>query len=101
MPEKPQFYVTPTRPGNFGEHIDYKVNIDDFFEQNRVYNEAQEETTGIRRTQHYLINAVFYGALLSFARVYAMMYIQRLSGWTRYDKDTYAEFNIGAIPPGN
>jgi ubiquinol-cytochrome c reductase iron-sulfur subunit len=35
MPEAPLYHVTPTRPGNFGDHIDFKINIDNFFEENR------------------------------------------------------------------
>lgn len=97
MPEQQQYYVTPSRPGNFGDHIDFKANIDDFFEQNRVFN---EEDTSIKRTQTYILNALFYGALLSYGRVYALAVIGRLSGWKRYDQDTYTEFDIGEVPPG-
>ena len=89
--------MTPVRPGNFGDHLDHKVNIDNFFEENRAWN---EEDTSIRRTQAYIVNAIFYGALLSYARIFAMTAVQRISGWTRYDRDTYAEFDISAIPPG-
>ena len=97
MPDKAQYHVTPVRPGNFGEHVDHKVNIDNFFEENRAWN---EEDTSIRRTQAYIVNAVFYGAMLSYARIFALTAIQRISGWTRYDRDTYAEFDISSIPPG-
>jgi len=45
--EKPQFFVTSARPGNFGDHIDFKVNIDNWFDENRVHNEHE---TDIRRT---------------------------------------------------
>jgi len=43
---------------------------------------------------------VYYGGLLSFARLYAMGVIGRLNGWKRYDRDTYMEVDIGALPPG-
>ena len=46
------------------------------------------------------MNAVFYGGMLSFARVYALAVIGRLNGWKRYDKDTYMEMDIGDLPPG-
>jgi len=45
--EKPQFFVTSARPGNFGDHIDFKANIDNWFDENRVHNEHE---TDIRRT---------------------------------------------------
>lgn len=35
MPDAPIFHVTPTRPGNFGSHLDFKINIDNWFEENR------------------------------------------------------------------
>ena len=35
VPAEQQYYVTPSRPGNFGENLDFKVNIDNWFEENR------------------------------------------------------------------
>nr|QBC88377.1 ubiquinol-cytochrome c reductase iron-sulfur subunit [Philasterides dicentrarchi] len=95
--DKPQFFVTSARPGNFGDHLDFKVNIDNWFEENRVHNEHE---TDIRRTQIYTLTAVYYGGLLSFARIYALGVIGRLNGWKRYDRDTYLETDIGELPPG-
>lgn len=97
VPDQQQFYVTPSRPGNFGDHIDFKANIDNFFEDNRTHNEGNVQ---MKRTQSYILNALFYGALMSYARVYALGVIGRLNGWKRYDRDTYAEFDIGEVPPG-
>lgn len=45
------------------------------------------------------MTAVYYGGLLSFARLYAMGVIGRLNGWKRYDRDTYMEVDIGELPP--
>jgi len=45
--EKPQFFVTSARPGNFGDHLDFKVNLDNWFDENRVHNEHE---TDIKRT---------------------------------------------------
>lgn len=39
VPDKAQFFVTSSRPGNFGDHIDFKSTIDNWFEENRVNNE--------------------------------------------------------------
>lgn len=44
----PRFWVTPTRPSNFGDHVDLKVNIDNWFEDNRLHNESSG--TDVRRT---------------------------------------------------
>jgi ubiquinol-cytochrome c reductase iron-sulfur subunit len=35
IPQKPQFFVSPSRPGNFGDHIDFKCNIDNWYNDNR------------------------------------------------------------------
>lgn len=35
--EKPNFFVTSARPGNFGDHLDFKVNIDNWFDENRCF----------------------------------------------------------------
>lgn len=95
--EKPVFFTTSARPGNFGDHIDFKLNLDNWFDENRVHNEHE---TDIRRTQIYALSAVYYGGLLSFARLYAIGMIGRLNGWKRYDKDTYMEADISELPPG-
>ena len=33
--DKPQFFVTSARPGNFGDHVDFKVQLDNWFDENR------------------------------------------------------------------
>jgi ubiquinol-cytochrome c reductase iron-sulfur subunit len=45
------------------------------------------------------LTAVYYGGLLSFARIYAFGVIGRLNGWKRYDRDTYMEVDIAELPP--
>ena len=91
------FFTSGSRPGNFGEHVDLKVNIDNWYEDNRIHN---EENTDSRRTQVYMMNAVFIGGVMAFSRMMAMGVIGRLNGWTRYDRDTYMEYDIGDLPPG-
>jgi ubiquinol-cytochrome c reductase iron-sulfur subunit len=93
---KSKFWVTPSRPGNFGEHVDLRVNIDNWFDENRVHNEEEPE---IRRAQLYTLGAIYYGALLSFARLFAVAVIGRLNGFKRYDRDTYMEVDISELPP--
>ena len=95
--ETPQFFVTPNRPSNFGDHIDMKVQLDNWFEENRVHNEENPE---IKRTQIYLMNAAFYAGVFSLARVFAIGVIGRLAGWKKYDKDTYMEVDVSDLPPG-
>lgn len=95
--EKPMFFNTSARPGNFGDHVDFKVQLDNWFEENRVHNEHESD---IRRTQIYVLTAIYYAGLLSAARIYALGIIGRLNGWKRYDKDTYMEMEIADLPPG-
>lgn len=59
-----------------------------------------EHETDLRRTQIYVLTAIYYGGLLNFARLYALGVITRLNGWKRYDRDTYLEADIGELPPG-
>ena len=46
------------------------------------------------------MNAIYFGGLLSFAKIYAVGVMGRLSGWKRYDRDTYLETDISNLPPG-
>lgn len=59
-----------------------------------------EHETDLKRTQVYILSAVYYAGLLSLARMYAVGVIGRLSGWKRYDRDTYMEMDITDLPPG-
>ena len=97
MPEKAQFFTTSARPGNFREHIDFTATIDNWFDENRVYNEHE---TDIRRTQIYTLSAVYFGGVMNFARLVVIGAIGRLNGWTRYDRNTYMEVEISELPPG-
>mmetsp|Transcript_48292 Transcript_48292/g.67075 ORF Transcript_48292/g.67075 Transcript_48292/m.67075 type:complete len:271 (+) Transcript_48292:52-864(+) len=97
VPERPNYFVTSSRPGNFGDHLDFKVTLDNWFEENRAHNEGEHD---IRRTQLYLLSAVYYAGLIGVARLYAMGIVGRLNGWKRYDKDTYMEMEVGELPPG-
>jgi ubiquinol-cytochrome c reductase iron-sulfur subunit len=85
-----------TKIGNLSLHLlkfVVKIQINNF----RVHNEHE---TDLRRTQAYLLSAVYYAGVLSMARVYAIGVIGRLNGWKRYDKDTYMELDINDLPPG-
>ena len=47
-----------------------------------------------------MANTVALAGVISIARLVAIGVIGRLSGWTRYDRDTYMEVDISLIPPG-
>lgn len=56
IPDTPTYHVTPTRPGNFGEHLDFKINIDNWFEENRYQPLRLEPITSIRPSLEGLIS---------------------------------------------
>jgi hypothetical protein len=33
--EEPTFWVTSSRPANFGDHLDVKTKVDNWFDENR------------------------------------------------------------------
>ena len=33
-----KFWVTSARPSNFGDHLDVRTKVDNWFDENRVYN---------------------------------------------------------------
>ena len=43
---------------------------------------------------------MIYAGFINMARVFAIACIGRLHGIRRYDPDTYAEFDISELPPG-
>ena len=67
-------------------------------QKNRIHN---EDDVDLQRTYVYLLGGLFWGGVISLARVYAAGFIGRLNQWTRYDRDTYMEFDVGELPPGN
>jgi ubiquinol-cytochrome c reductase iron-sulfur subunit len=97
VPSEQQYYVSPARPGNFGDHIDFKINLDNWFDENRIHN---EENVDLNRTYSYILTGAFAGGIISLGRLYAVAVIGKLNGWTRYDRDTYMEFDVGSLPPG-
>lgn len=64
-----------------------------------MHNEADRDTD-IKRTQIYMINTLAAGGLIAFARLAALSFIGFLSGWKRYDRDTYLEVDVSCLPPG-
>jgi hypothetical protein len=66
--------------------------------KNRIHN---EEDTDVRRTHAYLLSGMFWGGAISMARLYVVAIVGRLNGWKRYDRDSYMEFDVGELPPGN
>ncbi len=41
--EEPKFWVTSSRPSNFGDHLDVKTKADNWFDDNRLWNEENKD----------------------------------------------------------
>jgi ubiquinol-cytochrome c reductase iron-sulfur subunit len=94
-----KFWVTAARPSNFGDHLDVRTKLDNWFDENRVHNEENKDYE-VRRAQLYIyhgFNVAFY-ALVAKYGIYVTY--QWLHGRTRYIRDTYKEIDIGVLPPG-
>jgi hypothetical protein len=52
--ERPTYWVTSSRPSNFGDPLDTKTKVDNWFDENRVWNEANRDYE-IRRAQLYML----------------------------------------------
>ena len=97
--EEPKFWVTSARPPNFGDHLDVRTKLDNWFDDNRLYNEENRDYE-IRRAQLYIyqgFNISFYALAIKYGM---LVVYQWLIGRTRYIRDTYKEINIGCLPPG-
>jgi ubiquinol-cytochrome c reductase iron-sulfur subunit len=97
--EEPKFWVTSCRPPNFGDHLDTRTKVDNWFDENRLYNEENRDYD-IRRAQIY----IYHGFNISFyvlaAKYSVFILYQWLIGRQRYIRDTYKEFDVGCLPPG-
>lgn len=52
--EEPKFWVTSSRPSNFGDHLDVKTKVDNWFDDNRLWNEESKDYE-IKRAQIYML----------------------------------------------
>ena len=55
--EKPMFWVTSSRPSNFGDPLDTKTKPDNWFDENRLWNEENRDYE-IKRAQMYMMQGV-------------------------------------------
>lgn len=97
--EEPKFWITSSRPSNFGDHLDVRTKLDNWFDENRLYNEENRDYE-IRRAQIYIyhgFNIAFYALAMKYG---VLLVYQWLNGRTRYIRDTYKEVDIGCLPPG-
>ncbi len=94
-----KFWVTSARPSNFGDHLDVRTKLDNWFDENRVYNEENRDYE-IKRAQLYIyhgFNMVFFALCAKYG---LFVVYQWLIGRARYIRDTYKELEVGTLPPG-
>ena len=97
--EEPKFWVTSARPPNFGDHLDTRTKLDNWFDENRLYNEENKDYE-VRRAQLYLYHGFYLSMMVLTIKYGVTIVYQFLHGKTRYIAATYKELDVGTLPPG-
>lgn len=97
--EEPKFWVTSVRPPNFGDHLDTRTKLDNWFDENRLYNEENRDYE-VRRAQLYIYHGFNIAMYVLCAKYGVLIMYQWLIGRTRYIRETYKEIDVGNLPPG-
>ena len=90
-------FETATKPGNFLDRTDFKLKLDNWFDEAREFNENESE---IKKAQIYICNTMATSIWLTLAKWVASSVAITTAGWIRYFPDKYMEFDIGELPPG-
>merc|ERR1712160_166693 len=97
--ERPTFWVTSSRPSNFGDPIDTKTKVDNWFDENRVWNEENRDYE-IKRAQIYMLQGFVISSYMLGIKTLLTMVYQQMITRNRYIRDTYKEIDVGDLPPG-
>ena len=60
LTDRPMYWVTSSRPSNFGDPLDQKTKADNWFDDNRVWNEENRDYE-VRRAQMYMVQGFILG----------------------------------------
>jgi len=72
--DRPMYWVTSSRPSNFGDPIDGKTKADNWFDENRVWNEENRDYE-VRRAQMYMVQGFILGNyILGVKTLVTMLY---------------------------
>lgn len=72
--ERPTYWVTSSRPSNFGDPLDTKTKVDNWFDENRVWNEGNKDYE-IRRAQIYMLQGfVLSGYVIGLKAILLTVY---------------------------
>ena len=78
-----KFWVTSARPSNFGDHLDCRTKLDNWFDENRIYNEENRDYE-IRRAQLYIYHGFHISFFALVAKYGVFITYQWLIGRQRY-----------------
>lgn len=97
--EEPRFWLTSSRPSNFGDHLEAKTKVDNWFDENRLWNEESKDYE-IKRAQIYMLHGFVMSLyVIGFKGLATVIYHQMITR-VRYVRDSYKELNIKELPPG-
>ena len=97
--EEPKFWVTSSRPSNFGDHLDVKTKADNWFDENRLWNEENKDYE-IKRAQMYMLQGFIISSYLLGVKTIMTGLYQQMITRVRYIRDSYIELDIAELPPG-
>ena len=91
--------MTSSRPSNFGDPLDTKTKVDNWFDENRLWNEENRDYE-IKRAQMYMVQGFILSAyVIGIKNIVNVIYAQMITR-TRYVRDSYKEIDISELPPG-
>ena len=97
--DRPTYWVTSSRPSNFGDPLDTKTKADNWYDDNRLWNEENRDYE-IKRAQMYMMQGFILSSyVLGVKTILTIVYNQMITR-TRYIRDSYKELEIGELPPG-
>lgn len=97
--EAPQYWVTSARPANFGDHLQIPTKPDNWFDENRIWNEEDKDYR-TRRAKMYAFDAFIYGFWVTVVAIALKWGYGKLVSKNWKIVDTYEEFDITTLEPG-
>ena len=97
--DRPTYWVTSSRPSNFGDPLDTKTKADNWFDENRLWNEENKDYE-IKRAQMYMMQGFILSSYVIGIKTILMTIYSQMITRTRYIRDSYKELDISELPPG-
>ena len=72
--DRPTYWVTSSRPSNFGDPLDTKTKADNWFDGNRLWNEENKDYK-LKRAQIYMLQGfILSGYALGIKTIVTVVY---------------------------